>query len=515
LRWVTVWLAGLWWSGWVSGFDGLSRQQLAAICYAQADLLGQQARQLAEQAEQLAQVRDELTQVRGEVARLRRRLSRNSGNSSMPPSSDGVLPGQPVPKPKPKPASRRRGRQPGAPGSALSWTTPDRIVDHRPGGACAGCGRDLATAADTGVARACQVTDVPLLTTTVTEHRMHAVVCGCARRAVADPPAEAAADAACVYGPNLRTLAVYLLVVHAVPVERVGQIITDVTGARPSAGFVHSLLARTAARLGRAGQAIRTAIARCPVVHFDETPLRVGPAGVRRYVWVAATSRYTLFHLGARSTAAFTAWGIGRHLSGTVVHDNYCVYDSPDALPATLTHQLCVAHLLRHLTDAAEQHPHATWPATITEALQALIHAHHLARDANQPTIPTDIAAPLLAAYTQAVTAGLSELPRHPAGRQPPARALLELLDECADDVLRFTTDTRIPPTNNQAERDLRPHKTQQKISGRLTSETTTGHRLTIRGYLSTATKHSRNAMTTLREVHLGRPWIPPIPARP
>src|SRR5262249_5623126 len=88
-----------------------------------------------------------------------------------------------------------------------------------------------------------------------------------------------------------------------------------------------------------------------------------------------------------------------------------------------------------------------------------------------------------------AVTAGLPALPRQPTGPQPPGRTLLELLHDGADDVLRFTHDTRIPPTNNQAERDLRPHKTQQKISGRLTSEPTTRHRLAIRSYLSTAAK--------------------------
>jgi transposase len=493
----------------VSGFDGLSRQQLVAICQAQADVLGQQSRQLAEQARQLAQLRDE-------VARLQRRLSRNSGNSSMPPSSDGTLPGVPVPEPAPKPAAgRRRGRQPGAPGAALSWTTPDRVVDHRPGGACGGCGADLDDAAQAGVERACQVTDVPLLTTTVTEHRMLAVRCRCGRRTVAAPPAEAAADAACVYGPNLRALAVYLLVAHAVPVQRVCQLIADVTGARPSSGFVHGVLARTATRLADATQAIRTAIARSPVVHFDETPLRVGPVPQRRYVWVACTARHTLFHLGGRSIAAFTAWGLGHLLSGTVVHDNYTVYDSPEAIPDTLAHQLCVAHLLRHLTDAAQTYPHAAWPRAITEALQALIHAHHQARDAARPAIPAATATPLRAAYTQAVNAGLADLPRQPRGRQLPARALLELLDESIDDVLRFTTDTRIPPTNNQAETDLRPHKTQQKISGRLTSHTTTSHRLTIRGYLSTAIKHGRDTMATLREVHLGKPWIPPQPAGP
>ena len=81
--------------------------------------------------------------------------------------------------------------------------------------------------------------------------------------------------------------------------------------------------------------------------------------------------------------------------------------------------------------------------------------------------------------------------------------------------MLRFTTDLRIPPTSNQAERDLRPAKTQDKISGRLRSEQATRHRYAIRGYLSTAAKHRTDVLTALRDAILGIPWMPPIPARP
>ena len=78
--------------------------------------------------------------------------------------------------------------------------------------------------------------------------------------------------------------------------------------------------------------------------------------------------------------------------------------------------------------------------------------------------------------------------------------------------MLRFVTDTRIPPTTNQAERDLRPAKTQEKISGRLRSEETTRHRYAIRGYLSTASKHQADVLTALRDAITGNPWTPPIP---
>jgi hypothetical protein len=111
------------------------------------------------------------------------------------------------------------------------------------------------------------------------------------------------------------------------------------------------------------------------------------------------------------------------------------------------------------------------------------------------------------------VLVGLSETTQHgqrPGQRQ--ARLLLEVLRDRQADVLRFTTDLRVPPTSNQAERDLRPAKTQQKISGRLTSEARTADRYRIRGYLSTATKHRHNPMDALRQTILGQPWMPPHP---
>ncbi|WP_219420495.1 IS66 family transposase, partial [Pseudonocardia nigra] len=90
---------------------------------------------------------------------------------------------------------------------------------------------------------------------------------------------------------------------------------------------------------------------------------------------------------------------------------------------------------------------------------------------------------------------------------------LLKVLRDREDDVLRFAHDLRVPATSNQAERDLRPAKIQQKISRRLTSEQRTTDRFRIRGYLSTAAKHGLNTMDALRGAVLGRPWMPPDPA--
>jgi len=144
-----------------------------------------------------------------------------------------------------------------------------------------------------------------------------------------------------------------------------------------------------------------------------------------------------------------------------VVHDRYQVYDK---FPG-LIHQLCAQHLLRDLADAAETYPDAHWPVQIREALQGLIHAANTARGQGLPAVPDQIAAPLEHAFRHGVLLGLSQVPKVAGRKQSPCRDLLECLRDRQADVLRFVYDLRIPPTSNQAERDVR--LTQQKISGR------------------------------------------------
>jgi hypothetical protein len=152
---------------------------------------------------------------------------------------------------------------------------------------------------------------------------------------------------------------------------------------------------------------------------------------------------------------------------------------------------LCCAHLLRDIADAAQTYPHHHWPAQADWALRALIRAAHAARDHGSPAVAPDIADPLISELRQAVRCGLSQIRRAPGPtattKQPVGRLLLECLRDREADVLRFVADTRVWPTNNQSERDLRPLKTQQKISGRLTSDKTTRDRLALRSYISTA----------------------------
>jgi transposase len=471
------------------------------------------ARLRAENAELKAQIAEQAERI----ARLERLISRNSGNSSMPPSTDD-LPGKKPPERSTRQGGMKRkpGKQPGAPGAFLAWNEhPDKTEDVFPEGICP-CGADLTDARDLGVKYSHRVTDLPEARAVTIQHDRHEAECACGRRHVADAPPEAAGAPGTVsYGLNFQAWCVFLMVMHHVPVERCADIIESMSGTRPSDGWVHALLERAARAVAAANTAIRALIILARVICGDETPLRAGPGPktAKKYLQVACTSLLTYYFLGGRDLASFRQF-VYSDLHGTVVvHDRYACYDAFDGI----SHQLCTQHLLRDLEDAAQTYPDAIWPSQIADALRGLIHAASLARDQGLAAVPGQMTAEHLTLFRRGVAVGLSQVRRVPGAktRQPPARLLLECLRHREADVLRFLTDTAIPPTSNQAERDLRPSKTQQKISGRLRSEKTTRDRYAIRGYASTAAKHGIAVFTAIRDALAGNPWIPPIPASP
>jgi transposase len=474
----------------VSGSEQLSREELVALVEQQARVIEALTARIAKQDEQIVE--------------LERRLGRNSRNSSQPPSTDG--PATPPSRAMRRRSGRRPGKQPGAGGSALFQVgDPDEVIDHVPA-ACTGCGSDLAGAARAGAVRR-QVHDIPTITPVVVEHRLHRRrCCGCGTTTTAAAPA--GVNAAAVYGPNLRALAAYLLVFQHIPVARTQALIADLTGARPSTGWVSSVLTTVADVLADTEKLIKTLIVLAHVIHVDETSSNIN--GARWWLHVASTEKLTAYHLDrSRGRAAVAEFDVLPDYRGTVVHDALSVYDAyPNA-----THALCGAHLARELTAAAEAHPEQVWPEQARRALRGLNSAGHTARDQQLSAIPPEIAEPLLTSWRHALLVGLAEHRRVPGRRQSKTRNLLERLRDRDEHVLLFARDLTVPFTNNQAERDVRPTKTQMKISGCHRSETTARAWLCVRGYISTVRKHGDNVITALRDAINGTPWTPSLTA--
>ena len=451
-----------------------------------------------------------MVRLTARVAELERQLAANSQNSSRPPSQDVYV--KPAPKSLRRKTGRKPGKQPGTPGASLELVDkPDKIVDHVPA-ACTGCGKGLRHARKVGVVRR-QEFDLPPIRPVVTEHRLHQRRCrGCGVLSTATPPAGVTAPAC--YGPNITALAAYLLTYQHLPVKRAAELLADVVGIPVSTGWTAGVLGRTAPALEPFVIVTRDLLRVAPVVHFDETGIRVVSRG--QWLHSASTPWLTSYLVhDKRGTTAIDAFGILPGFGGVAVHDGWHPYRT-----YPVTHALCNAHHQRELQAAAETHPDEKWPAALSAVLDKLNTAAHAAREADLHSIPPETLTALTTRYDRQVRAGLRRHPRnhkaHPQGGRPgqtKTRSLLERLEKYRADILRFALDLTVPFTNNQAERDIRMTKAQLKISGGWRTQHGATAWLTVRSYISTIRKNGLHILTALRDALTGNPWLPTNPA--
>ena len=114
---------------------------------------------------------------------------------------------------------------------------------------------------------------------------------------------------------------------------------------------------------------IRALITAAAVAGFDETTLRSGPAGEKKYVHGAFTGDYSAFWLGTRSLDSMADAGILPEFAGIVISDRYQNYFIPGG--AHRRKPGVSFHLLRDCEDCGETDPGAVWPAQAQRALRA------------------------------------------------------------------------------------------------------------------------------------------------
>ncbi len=367
---------------------------------------------------------------------------------------------------------------------------------------CGGCGEGLTGAVSAGY-RARQVFDLPEIAPEVTEHRIHRAVCGCGHATSAVAPEHV--PAATVYGAGVRAAICYLSAYQHLPAKRLAQAMESLFGLPVSTGTVLSVLARAHAGLEDFESQVAEHLAAAPVAHADESGVRV--AGRLHWLHVMCTHLVTFYGIHAkRGRKAMDDLGILPAFTGILVTDalaSYRVYGHETAL--------CGAHVLRELIAVAEDtHRDPAWAKAMIDVLiegkDAVAEALAAGRDALGP----EILASFQERYRQAARCGISVNPHPGTGPKPKARALAERLRDRAGEYQRYMTDFTVPFDNNQAERDLRMVKAQQKVSGSWRTLTGARRFARIRSYISTVRKHGINPLTALRDLFAGRPWMLP-----
>jgi len=197
-------------------------------------------------------------------------------------------------------------------------------------------------------------------------------------------------------------------------------------------------------------QAIAQALRQAPVVHSDETSWWVGGPGW--WLWVFVNAYNTLYLVAQSRGRCLLTQLLGSDFGGVLVSDCLAIYDD-----ATTLQQKCYAHHLKAIREAKALHPHQG-EGFLTE-LSAMLRAAVALQGHKAQCDPQSFQHLRQALERKAVQ--LLDSPRS----EPSEEAVRNRLQKQRDHLFTFLDHDGVEPTNNLAERQLRPAVIARKIS--------------------------------------------------
>ena len=421
--------------------------------------------------------------LRAENTQLKAMLHLDSHNSSKPPSSDGLHKKPAFPKQK----GGKQGGQRGHDGHTLEMVeNPDHIVICKP--RICTCGQELFQQPVSILARR-QVFDLPQPRLEITEYQIAQVICPqCGESHRGEFPLGVKAPVQ--YGTGVKALVTLLNSEYKLPFEKIQTLFDDLYGYPLNVSTIITANTTCYNKLADTEAIIQDKIISSQVVNSDESGLRC--QGRLHWLHVASTSLFTyLFvHPKRGKEALESKSSILKRIFGWLVHDCWSSYFNL----TNLKHAVCGAHLLRELQSLIENQSQWAVPfkTFLLETYQKPFHQRLEYR--------TEIEQQYDRLLGQAqmeepppVSTGKRGKPRRTKGRN-----LLERLQKFKDAVLAFAFNEEVPFTNNQAERDIRPVKVKQKISGCFRTFNGAEQYARIAGFISTTRKHKLNVFKEL-----------------
>ena len=382
--------------------------------------------------------------LQAQVTDLTARLGQHSGNSSQPPSADP--PAAPK-RPARPPRGQRRGGQPGHAGHHRPLLPPeqvDQVLVHRPT-CCPQCQTPLpADLPPQGAIQRRQVTELPPVQPHVTEHQLLSLTCpGCAALVAPPAPADLPPGA---FGPRLVSLCALLHSHYRLSARQICALLADLCGLDLSTGSVVACWQTVNAALAPSYQQVQAQVAQQPVANVDETGWK--QAGVRHWLWVAVTALATLFLVSRRRNRATRQQLLGAAFAGVVGSDRFSAYGD---LPVN-QRQICWAHLLRQVAGLRDRGGGTVAWAEVLLAVMGQVFQHwhrYQAGERSREELARDVAP-----VQRALRAGLEAGQRLSDGAvQSWCREVLAVWPA----LWTFVTVEGVEPTNNAAERALRP----------------------------------------------------------
>lgn len=444
-------------------------------------ILREENRILKETVKTLTEKVEGLTQ---EIQILKGRLNLNSHNSSKPPSSDGLRK-----KPAfPRNGTGKKGGQKNHKGNTLKQvTTPDFIEKIKPEH-CECCGYNLQNEQGKIIDKR-QVFDIPQPKLYITEYQLYKTICpNCKAIHTGDFPQ--GVNAPSQYGNGVKAYLTLLNNHYKLAHNKVKGIFYDLYGYPVNESTVITTNQTFYQRLQPCEEIIKTEITKSTVANADESGIRV--EGKLYWLHVTSTALFSYFYVHKKrgEQAMNSPQSILNRFFGWLVHDCWSSYFNF----THIKHAICNAHILRELEALIENN--SKWAKVFKTFLLKVYYMTEDERLRQKHLIES----------RYSLICGIADkrepFPQKKSGRgkckRTKGRNLLERLVKRKEAVLAFAFNKEVPFTNNLAERDIRPAKTKQKISGSFRTFQGAEVYARIEGFISTCKKHHQNIFKEL-----------------
>ena len=397
----------------------------------------------------VAERQRQIAELRVEIEQLKR-----GGKRQAAPFTKGTRVADPKPPGRKPGAGTFRYRESPRPAELTEPPVDVRVLVD----ACPACGGSLAAER----VDYASMTELPVRPSPqVTPYRVWVCRCVIGGRQVRGQHPEVAPDqygaTAHRLGARLRAAAHTLHYGVGLPVRKVPAVLHVLTGVRLTQGaLTQDALQQAEGSLGTAYEGLRASIPGAPVVHTDDTGWRVG--GEPAYLMAFETDTATVYQIRPRHRHAEVQEVIPADYAGVMVTDRGRSYDARalDGVPQ----QKCLAHIQRSISEVLETKVGRA--RDVGEQLKGLrqeaLQLWHAYRDNQRTDFKVD---------ADALQAEMSDQLRHRRLKDPDNQRLLDALGWHHDrgNLLRFLVDPRVEPTNNRAERALRPAVIARKVS--------------------------------------------------
>lgn len=396
-----------------------------------------------------------------------------------------------------RPSTRREAKKRGAPKGHPPWRRrpPDHIdetVDVPAPQTCPRCQcQDLLPCPDLHEHVQEDIVLIPRTRVVRFVHRQG--YCPRCQRAVSQP-AEGELPG-CDIGPVTRAVGMHLRYDLQIPYRKVQHILRDLFGM-PLVPASAMAFDRKAAALGHPlYEELKTHLTTSDVVYADETSWRQDGKG--GYMWFGGNEHLAVFQISDNRSADSAVQLLGDAFDGTLVTDAYAAYNAVDASHR----QTCWAHLAARCKEILQQIQLTTPPIDVPratafcESLKAFAsRLCDLGRQLRQKTLPLSKAKAMIPSLQRQLK-GFAD----GALDYAPAENLRDrIMNKDYDKLFTFLRVPGVEPTNNHAERSVRPLVIMRKISFGTRSKAGSESHSILPSLLQTARRQGRDAIAFL-----------------